>query len=68
MFNKRNWNEEFVSTMINSVNKIQIKKIIIGLRSNDDEEKLRICRIFDDKISNFHTNNIVSNNVVIFIT
>lgn len=68
MFNKRNWNEEFISIMINSVNKIQVKNFIIGLRSNDDEEKRRICRILDDKISNFDTNNIVSNNVVIFIS
>ena len=62
LYNARNYDEEFVSLLINSINEIQIEKINIWLLGND-ETKLRICRKVDEIISNFQTNNIASDDV-----
>ena len=47
---------------MNSINEIQNKKISIRL-IGDYETKLRNCRKIHEKILNFETNNIASNDV-----
>ena len=62
VYDVRNYDYEFVSLLVNSINEIQIENIHIVLLGND-ETKLRNCRKFDEIISNFQTNNIASNDV-----
>ena len=58
----QNYDEEIISLLINSINEIQIQKIYIGLRGNN-ETNIRICRKFHQIILNFQTINIASNDV-----
>ena len=62
----QNYDENNISTLINSINEIKCKKIHIELGGND-ETKLRFCIIFQDKISIFQTNNIASSDVRVLI-
>ena len=59
----QNYDEEIISLLINSINEIQIKKIYIELLPGNDETYLRTCRKIYEKILNFQTNNIASNDV-----
>jgi len=61
----QNYDENNISTLINSINEIKCKKIHLELGGND-ETKLRFCIIFQDKISIFQTNNIASSDKVKF--
>ena len=63
-----NYDEEFVSLLINSINEIQIKKIEIWLRGNDNETNVRNRRIFLESILNFQTNNIASYDVSFYFS
>ena len=66
MWNVQNYDEEFISTLINSVNEINIENILIELPSFLDENKLRFLSNFDSFVRRFQTNNIISNKVSYF--
>ena len=62
MYNVRYYDEELISSLINSINNVQFKKIRVELLS-DANTKIRICSKFDENISNFQTHNIASYDV-----
>ena len=66
MWNVQNYDEEFISTIINSVNEINIENILIELPSFLDENKLRFLSSLDSYVRRFQTNNITSNKVSYF--
>ena len=57
------FDDETISLLIKSINDIQIKKIYIEVPNSNNETALRIITKFYDKILNFQTNNIASNDV-----
>ena len=63
MWNVQNYDDEFISTLMNSINEIHIKNILIELPGFFDEDKLRFLSRFDNYVRSFKTNNIISNDV-----
>ena len=70
MYNVKKYDEEVFTTLFDVVNKIDVKKISIGLtrrlcRSQNEMKNIRelIC----SKISALKTENMISNNVSLFI-
>ena len=63
MWNVQNYDDEFISTLVNLINEIHIKNILIELPGFFDENKLRFLSRFDSYVRSFITNNIISNDV-----
>ena len=63
MWNVQNYDDEFISTLMNLINEIHIKNILIEIPGFFDENKLRFLSRFDSYVQSFITNNIISNDV-----